>query len=199
MAKRKEKEIPHIIIEESPANDLYLLLDGLMTGGAHLARQAFEAIRDEGREFTQKAESKEFKSMIGVELFQDNEKIADFLSRIESIFRREPRLLAASEVVAKYLKEMKALNETFSGRGMAKHQNVRARKRRPSQESDFYYFLVGLFSLARDAVTPSEMSEIFPPAINPEADHAEIDKASKKSAAKTVHRGPGRPKTSLLR
>lgn len=199
MAKRKEKEIPHIIIEESPANDLYLVLDGLMTGGAHLARQAFEAIRDEGKEFTQKAESKEFKSMIGSDLFQDNEKVADFLSGIESILRREPRLLAAAEVVAKYLREMKSLNEIFSDQGAAKHRNVRARKRKPSQESDFFYFLLGLFSLARSAVTSSEMSEIFPSIINSEENPAGFEKASRPRATKTLHTGPGKARSRLLR
>ena len=199
MAKRKEKEIPRLVIEESPANDLYLVLDGLMTGGTHLAQQAFADIREVGKEFAQKAEGQEFKGLIPNEFLQDNEKVTSFLSRIESLVQREPRLLAISDVIAKYLRERQPLKETPSGRGAAKFQSIPARKSKLPQRNDFFYFLLGLLSLAKNVVASSDMPETQHSVVTPEEPPTETEQASSKSATKARRTAARRSKSSLLR
>jgi hypothetical protein len=199
MVKRKEKEIPRLIIEESPANDLYLVLDNLMTSGTHLARQAIEDIREEGEEFSRQAEGKEFMGLIATEFFQDNEKVAGFLSRIETILKKEPRLLAISDVIAKYLREMKPLEKVPPRRGAMKFQSSPPGRKKSPQGNDFYYFLLGLFSLARNAVASSDSPDTPHSVVNPEESPTVTEQPSRQSAAKTRRTASRRSKSSLLR
>ncbi|HXM50868.1 MAG TPA: hypothetical protein VN956_23700 [Pyrinomonadaceae bacterium] len=198
MPKPKPKNIPHMIIAESAANDLYFMLDGLMTGGSLLARQALEDIKEEGKEFEQKASGREFKNVIAGGLFRDNEKTERFLARVEALLKQEPRLMATADVFSKYLSDMRAFGQQ-SSTSLAEKSKVRATSNTASaQADDLIYYLLGLFSLVSTALISSEVSDPSRPRVDPTEDVAR-PKQLKQTRAKPQRGTIQRSRSRLLR
>ncbi len=195
MTRKKLKKIPVIVIEEGPANDLYLVLDGLLTGGTHLAGRAFESIKNEGEEMARAAAGAKLSSAKRDELLPGRDQLASILTRIESVVNSEPALLTTAEVVAKYFREIKPLEIGNSSRRAKRSK--RSTNSEDSVANDAYYFMLGLFGLAHNAIKQSE--EDIASAVLVSADTSAATKKPDDKRSKSPRAKPSRPRSNLLR
>lgn len=199
MPKQKPKNIPRVVIGESAANDLYFMLDGLMTGGSLLAREALEDIKKEGKEFEQKSSGRGLQNLIAGGLFQDKEKAERFLARVEALLKQEPRLMATADVFSKYLSDMRAFGQQSSTSHAEKSKGRAAGNTPTAEADDLIYYLLGLFSLVSTALISSEVSDALCPRDDPKEDAAKLKQLDKQTRAKPQRAPIQRSRSRLLR
>lgn len=216
MGKPRAKTIPRIRIEESPANDHYLLLSSLIFGAADMAGRAIQAICAEGERFAKKPEGKWYKDLFATEKPWRRERTAELLSRTEAFLEGGgPEVLATWQIVREYLeklKESRLLMDSFQelfrvkidviqGQDPASHQGGQRGGKRSTKGRDPSFFLLGLVSLAKKLLAPfEEPGKVTPVKVGgPQEGLAQGGRSNRKSGRRPSRPSSRRTRLTLLR